>query len=174
MNKKIGLVILVAIAILAYVSNQSVVKNQEKLVHAAETQKENLGQVLPITAKAEIDGEVIELEVAKTPEQQALGLMFRESLPAKRGMLFPFKPAKITQFWMVNCLISLDMIFLRDGQIQAIAANVPPCNTAPQDCPIYGPSSTLIDQVIELRGGRAAELDLQPGDRLKVEFLNVL
>ena len=50
------------------------------------------GQVLPITAKAIAKGQVIELEVARTPQQQSMGLMFRSALARDRGMLFPFNP----------------------------------------------------------------------------------
>ena len=127
------------------------------------------GQTLPITAEAEIAGETIQLEVAQTPEQQAIGLMFRESLADDRGMLFPFESAKVARFWMKNVPISLDMIFLDGDRIVGIAADVPPCQTNP--CPVYGPKA-MVNQVIELRGGRAAELGLEIGDRIVVQGLD--
>ena len=126
------------------------------------------GQMLPISARATIAGKVINLEVTRTPEQQALGLMYRTSLPDDRGMLFEFNPPQPVSFWMKNVKIPLDMIFLRQGVVRAIASQVPPCNTNP--CPSYGPS-TPIDQVIELRGGRASQLGLRVGDRITVQFL---
>ena len=61
------------------------------------------------------------------------------------------------------------MIFLKQGTVVAIFSNVPPCNTEP--CPTYGPART-IDQVIELRGGRAQELGLKVGDRLAIKLIN--
>jgi uncharacterized protein len=125
------------------------------------------GQVLPISAKAKIADRAIELEVAKTPEQQAMGLMYRTSLPDNRGMLFEFKPARWVNFWMKNCKISLDMIFVRDGVVKAIQASAPPCTADP--CPTYGPN-TPVDRVIELRGGRAAELGLKVGDRIQITY----
>lgn len=130
----------------------------------------NAGQMLPISAQAEIKGKRIMLEVARTPQQQQIGLMYRTSLPDDRGMLFPFDPPQPVSFWMKNTLIELDMIFLQNGQVKAIKANVPPCTTTP--CPSYGPSQILIDQVIELRGGRAAELGLNVGDRITIDFLD--
>lgn len=130
----------------------------------------NSGQMLPISAEAEMAGQRIKLEVAQTPQQQAMGLMFRTSLADDRGMLFPFNPPQPVSFWMKNTLIPLDMVFLRDGVVKAIAANVPPCKQV--DCQSYGPEQELIDQVIELRGGRAAELGLKVGDRVSVKFLN--
>jgi uncharacterized membrane protein (UPF0127 family) len=170
MNQKISLVILLAIALLGCSSHPLVQNSLEEQAKAIENQQKNQGQVLPITAKAIIKGEVIELEVAKTSEQKALGLMFREDLPANRGMLFIFEPATVTRFWMKNVSIPLDMIFLREGEVKAIADDVPPCKSA--ECPVYGPEETLIDQVIELRGGRANELGLAAGDRIEIEFFN--
>lgn len=133
---------------------------------AEEIQK---GQMLPITATAEIAGTTIDLEVAETPEQQATGLMFRKSLPGDRGMLFPFKIERTARFWMKNVPISLDMIFLNGDRIVGIAPNVPPCNAEP--CAIYGPNA-LVDRVIELRGGRAEELGIKIGDLISVQQLN--
>lgn len=127
------------------------------------------GQMLPISAQATIAGKTINLEVTRTPEQQALGLMYRTALPDDRGMLFEFYPPQPVSFWMKNVKIPLDMIFLRQGVVRAIASAVPPCNTNP--CPTYGPN-TPIDQVIELRGGRAAQLGLRVGDRVTVRFLS--
>lgn len=129
----------------------------------------NMGQMLPIAAQAEIGGERILLEVTRTPQQQQLGLMYRPELPPNRGMLFSFDPPRPVGFWMKNVKIHLDMIFLYDGKVQAIAADVPPCTAEP--CPTYGPA-VPIDRVIELRGGRAAELGLEVGDRVRVEFLD--
>ncbi|AMA08061.1 DUF192 domain-containing protein [Picosynechococcus sp. PCC 73109] len=131
------------------------------------------GQMLPITATAKIVGseQRFGLEVAETAEQQRLGLMYREFLPDNRGMLFEFNPARPVSFWMKNCLINLDMIFLREGVVQAIAHDVPPCENDP--CPTYGPPTTVnIDQVIEIRGGLAKEINLQAGDRIEVTKTN--
>jgi uncharacterized membrane protein (UPF0127 family) len=123
------------------------------------------GQELPITATATIGDVVIELEVAETPEQQSLGLMFRPSLPDNRGMLFPFERPRFTRFWMRNVEISLDMIFMSGDEVISIDHDVPPCREP--ICPTYGPDA-LVTQVIELRGGRAAELGLEVGDRITI------
>jgi hypothetical protein len=167
MRDWVGLRILLAVSLFCYLSPVAVADRADSSLKIAESQ--NLGQVLPIAAKAIMGGETIELEIAKTIPQQALGLMYRTSLPDNRGMLFPFAEARITQFWMKNCLIALDMVFLRDGKIVAIVANAPPCKSDP--CPVYGPSIP-IDRVIELRAGRAAELGLQVGDTIAIEPVN--
>lgn len=130
-------------------------------------------QVLPIGAIARFDSVdlEIELEVATTPEEQSRGLMFREaeSLPDNRGMIFPFSPPRRVSFWMKNVPISLDMVFIYEGEIIDIANNVPSCSAEP--CPTYGPDQ-WVDHVIELRGGRAEAMGLAVGDRLELEFLS--
>jgi len=131
---------------------------------------ENSGQMLPISAQVKfVRGEVIQLEVARTPEEQSLGLMYRKSLPANRGMLFLFSPPRPVSFWMKNTIIPLDMIFLQNGVVKHIASNVPPCTEEP--CPTYGQPNLVIDQVIELRGGRAAELGIKVGQKVEINFL---
>ncbi len=123
----------------------------------------DMGQLLPVSVNAIIGAGAIGLEVAKTPEEQAIGLMFRTELPDDRGMLFAIAPARNVRFWMRNVQIELDMIFLREGIVQAIIPNVPPC--LGDTCPNYGPD-VPVDGVIELKGGRAAQLGLKIGDRI--------
>ena len=99
------------------------------------------------------------VEVARTPEQQEIGMMFRRSVPANRGMIFPYDPPTPASFWMKNTLVPLDMIFIRaDGRIARIAANTVPRSLQPV------PSGEPVAAVLEIRGGRAAELGIRPGD----------
>jgi uncharacterized membrane protein (UPF0127 family) len=119
---------------------------------------------LPLTAQVTIGSTEILLEVAKTPEAQARGLMFRTELAGDRGMLFEFEEPRVARFWMKNTLIPLDMIFLREGRIKRIIANVPPCDVDP--CPVYGPL-TEVDQVLELKAGQAEALKLTVNQRLE-------
>ena len=123
----------------------------------------DMGQLLPISVNTILGDRAIGLEVAKTPQEQATGLMFRTELPDDRGMFFPLDPPRNVRFWMKNVLIELDMVFLREGVVQAIIPNVPPCLS--ETCPNYGPD-VPVDGVIELRGGRAAQLGLKVGDRI--------
>jgi uncharacterized protein len=131
---------------------------------ATSTQK---GQKLPLSASLAIGKQTILLEVARTAQEQATGLMYRTELAKDRGMLFVFDPPRPAQFWMKNTLIPLDMIFVSNGVVKYIGNNIPPCKIA--NCPSYGPDqSVAVDGVIELRGGRAAELKLKVGDTLKI------
>lgn len=101
------------------------------------------------------------VELAATPEEQAQGLMFRESLADDAGMIFPFSPPRPASFWMRNTLIPLDMIFIRsDGTIARIAANTVPLSEESVQ------SGEPVAAVLELRGGRAAQLGIREGDRV--------
>lgn len=124
-------------------------------------------QYLPISAKAEVGSATILLEVARTPQERALGLMFRPALAEDRGMLFPADPSRPIRMWMKNVPVPLDLVFIHEGQIVALAEQVPPCLET--SCPSYGPYKRAVDQVLELRAGRAAELGLNAGDRIRIE-----
>jgi uncharacterized protein len=131
-----------------------------------------IGQKLPVSAQLTIGRQSIGLEVAHTPEQQEIGLMYRTELAKDRGMLFVFNPPHPARFWMKNTLIPLDMIFVSNGVVKDIRNNIPPCKTDP--CPSYGPDAKIaIDGVIELPAGRATELKLKVGDRLKIAELKL-
>lgn len=114
-------------------------------------------------------GAVYRVELARTPEEQAEGLMYRESLPEKTGMLFLFPDKGVHQFWMKNTMIPLDMIWMDEaGRVVFISANTPPCRADP--CPSYGPQ-TPISMVLEIAGGMAAKEKVAVGSVLK--FLDV-
>jgi len=86
--------------------------------------------------------------------------MFRRSLAPNHGMIFPYDPPQEVGFWMRNTLIPLDMVFIRaDGRIARIAT------AKPLDESIV-PSGEPIAVVLELAGGRAAELGIAAGDRV--------
>lgn len=107
------------------------------------------------------------VEIADTPDTQRIGLMGRTQLAADRGMLFIWETPILASMWMKNTLIPLDFVFVRaDGTIAWIVHNVQPC--PPEGaCPGYG-SPVPVTMVLEVAGGRAAELGLRIGDKLVV------
>jgi uncharacterized membrane protein (UPF0127 family) len=130
----------------------------------------SLGQQLPISAIATVPNDSkIKLEVARTQQEQMMGLMYRPALPDDQGMMFVFPTPQPVQFWMKNVPVALDMVFLQNGVVKYIKAAAPPC--AQEPCSTYGPN-VPIDTVIELRSGRAAELGLKVGNTVKIEFLD--
>ena len=98
-------------------------------------------------------------ELAADPASQEKGLMFRKSLAPDAGMLFDFHTPDFQTFWMKNTVLPLDMIFIRsDGTISSIAPNATPYSETP--IPSYEP----VRAVLEINGGRAAQLGIFPGD----------
>jgi uncharacterized membrane protein (UPF0127 family) len=109
----------------------------------------------PLTIQDGAKTHKFHVEVARTSEEQARGLMFRTSLPADGGMIFPFAKPRIASFWMKNTLIPLDMIFIRaDGSIDRIAENTIPETLDPVV------SGGDVAAVLELAGGTAAKLGI--------------
>jgi len=105
------------------------------------------------------------VEVAATPQEQETGLMNRPTLDPNHGMIFPHEPPRRASFWMKNTLIPLDIIFIRpDGSIVNIAENTVPLSLEPV------PSEDVVGAVLELAGGRTAELGIKAGD--KVEWVH--
>lgn len=116
---------------------------------------------VPLTITA--DGKVhrFTVEVAASADEQTTGLMNRSTLAADRGMIFPFDAPKMASFWMKNTLIPLDMIFVRaDGTIANIEANTVPLSLQP----VYAVEP--VTAVLEIPGGRAAELGIEAGDKV--------
>jgi uncharacterized membrane protein (UPF0127 family) len=112
-------------------------------------------------------GATYRLELARTPEEQAQGLMYRESLPERSGMLFLFGDRAPHKFWMKNTMIPLDMIWLDAlGKVLFVSADTPPCKADP--CPTYGPE-TPADRVLEIAGGKAKQEGVTVGTTLRFE-----
>lgn len=169
--KKYPLIIAVSFLLLSCgFQSPSVSRNDENISsEITPVNNTSLPQNLPISAKLLINNEEIELEIAETPQQQQIGLMYRDFIPPNRGMLFLFNPPQTVSFWMKNVPISLDMLFISQGVVKNITT-APPCSAEP--CPLFN-SNVPIDQVIELAQGRANELNIKVGDRINIEILEI-
>jgi uncharacterized membrane protein (UPF0127 family) len=105
--------------------------------------------------------DTFKVEVAGDHASQEKGLMFRKTMAPNAGMLFDFHTTVMTTFWMKNTILPLDIIFIRsDGTISSIAGNAVPYSEAPI------PSSEPIRAVLEINGGRARALGIEPGDKV--------
>ena len=101
------------------------------------------------------------VEIAETPAQMEQGLMFRRSLAPEAGMLFDFKQPTVATMWMRNTLIPLDMLFVDQ---QGLIVNIAPRAVPESDQTIAAAAPVRV--VIELNGGTAERLGIQPGDRV--------
>ncbi len=101
------------------------------------------------------------VEFADSDLERQYGLMCRKALAPNRGMLFDFGQNQELAFWMRNTLIPLDIIYIgANGRVVSIVRNATPLSETPM--PSGGPARA----VLELAGGRAAQLGLLPGDRV--------
>ena len=112
------------------------------------------------------DGKEISLnvDIARTEEEHAKGLMFRKTMPDDGGMLFIFDDLVPRAFWMKNTLIPLDIIFIgADGRILNIHPGAKPHDLTP----LY--SAGPVAKALEIKGGRASEMGFKPGDQVLVK-----
>jgi len=127
--------------------------------NAAQTQA--VVTTLPVVIRTAKATHRFDVEIAATPQEQEKGLMFRKALPDNGGMLFPMDPPRTASFWMKDTLIPLDMLFIHtDGTIAFLEANAQPYSRIPVS------AGVPVAAVLELRGGRAAELGIEEGDRV--------
>jgi uncharacterized membrane protein (UPF0127 family) len=134
--------------------------NQAEEPPAARTAPSGL-DLVTLTVAGHGRSHAFTVEMARTASQQEQGLMNRHALAPDAGMLFPFDPPPPASFWMRNTLIPLDMIFIRpDGGIARVAANTVPMSETP--VAVTEPMTA----VLEIRGGRAAQLGIGEGDHV--------
>jgi uncharacterized membrane protein (UPF0127 family) len=101
------------------------------------------------------------VEMAETPEQQQVGLMFRTDIPADGGMLFDWGTPRISQMWMKNTVSSLDMLFIDDqGIVRRVVER-----TVPESLAIID-SLVPVRATLELAAGTAERLDIRIGDKV--------
>jgi uncharacterized protein len=101
------------------------------------------------------------VELAETPAQMTQGLMFRTSLAPDAGMLFDYKQPTAATMWMRNTLIPLDMLFVdAGGRIVNIHQRA-----VPQSLDVIA-AAAPVRAVIELNGGTASRLGIEPGDQV--------
>ena len=118
--------------------------------------------VIPLSVTASGSVHRFRVEIARSDAEQEKGLMFRTVMGVDEGMIFPMQPPRSAAFWMKNTVIPLDIIFIgSDHRILNIAAKAVPYDETPL------PSAGAAAGVLELNGGRAAELGIGPGDTVE-------
>nr|WP_320132837.1 DUF192 domain-containing protein [uncultured Holophaga sp.] len=116
-------------------------------------------------------GHRFQAEVAHTDMDRARGLMYRPSLAKDHCMFFLYEEDGYHAIWMKNCLISLDVAWVKaDGTILELAENVPPCSPmVGDDCPTYG-GRVPTRNFVEFPVGTFKSIGLKKGDRLGWEL----
>lgn len=131
-----------------------------------------VGRWFPVTTSSaatllRINSTEISVEVADTPEERSQGLSGREKLASNSGMLFVFPEVNKYQFWMKGMKFSLDFIFIREGKVVDLLANIAPPSPDQQDntLPIYEPTEP-IDMLLEVESGFISSKGIKVDDQV--------
>ena len=134
----------------------------------AQTSKNDVvdfGEPKPLTIVTTEGQHEFLVEEAKTLDQQARGMMFRESMDADTGMIFEFAEPKLATIWMKNTSIALDILFVRsNGKILKIEHSHKPYTLRSTS------SEAVVAAVVELKGGESKLRGIRPGDTVKHPF----
>jgi len=138
------------------------------MVSSAQTSKNDVvdfGAPVPLSIVSEGGTHEFMVERAVSLDQQARGMMFRETMGADTGMIFEFDEPKVATIWMKNTSIPLDILFVRsNGRILKIEHMAQPYKLRSAS------SEAVVASVVELQGGRSRDLGIMPGDLVKHEF----
>ncbi len=102
----------------------------------------------------------IDSQVALTPEQRQIGLMWRKNMPTNEGMLFVFEQPSQQCFWMKNTLLPLTAAFVADDGTIVNLADMKPQTTEPH-C-----SKQPVRYVLEMNQGWFAKKGIRAGAKL--------
>ncbi len=103
----------------------------------------------------------IDIEIAESPYEIQTGLMYRDTMEEKEGMLFIFQEMSMHSFYMKNTKIALDLIFIDDQlKIASIHKNAKPMDESPL------PSKVPVQYVLEINAGLADKWSLEIGDSI--------
>jgi uncharacterized membrane protein (UPF0127 family) len=115
-------------------------------------------QLLPGGARPPV---TLKVKLAESEAQRRYGLMFTPDVPDRHGMLFIFESDAVRRFWMKNTQIPLDMLFFdAAGRLVSLIRSAEPFSLTPRTS--TGPAR----YVLEINGGEAAKLGVQPDARL--------
>lgn len=113
---------------------------------------------------------VFHVEVARSIDEQRVGLSGRGSLEQDEGMLFPFDPPERPAFWMNKMRFPIDIVWIKDGKIIGISSRLPvPDEGVPPDkLPLYYPPDA-IDAALEVNAAKT--VSLREGEEIQISFI---
>lgn len=109
------------------------------------------------------DGKEVNVEVARTPDQQAQGLADRTDVGD--GMLFCMGETTMQRFWMLGMKVPIDMVWVHGGEVRGVSAEVPLREAGNNDksAPTVRSSPEPVNMVLELPSGWAAKHNVEAG-----------
>lgn len=119
---------------------------------------------ITIESPPDFTGRMIDVELAVTPRQRQIGLMFRKSMPENHGMLFIFDEERPQSFWMKNTYIPLDMIFIdSSGTVVHVHKGARPLDQTV----IHSQKPAMA--VLEVNAGAAERMGIVTGSHIRHE-----
>ncbi len=135
------------------------------LAQDAKIEEVDFGNPEALSIESDSQTHAFSVEIADSQEKQTRGLMYRDKVAPKAGMLFEYKEQGVLSIWMKNTGVPLDIIFIRqNGKILKIEHSATPYSLRSIS------SEATVAAVLELAGGRALELGIMPGDVVKHSF----
>jgi Uncharacterized conserved protein len=126
-----------------------------------------LNYLLPNTPQAKINGHTFSLYLAKTAQEQKVGLAKYKSIAPNQGMLFLFDKADNYSFWMKDMKFPIDIIFISDNKVVYVFGNVP---VSPNDnLPVYT-TKTKANKVLEINAGLAKKYGIKIGAEVRISL----
>lgn len=112
-------------------------------------------------------GQVVLAERVSNPMDMARGLMFRDSLPKNRGLLYVWAKAGPYSAWMYQVKIPLDAIWMDiNHNVVEVKTNLPPCpSTSAKECPHFG-GTQRAQYMLQVPAGSADQYNVRVGSSL--------
>ena len=120
-------------------------------------------------AVVSINDASVRTEIAADEASRQRGLSGRERLAADAGMLF-LLPNDSPAFWMKGMRFPLDIVWIKDGRVVDVTADVPPPDGQSASLPTYSPGRPA-DRALEVNAGWAARHGVGRGDVVRVRGL---
>lgn len=123
-----------------------------------------------ITKTLQINGAILQVELADTPSKRSKGLGGKESLGENEGMLFTFTKLDKYPFWMKGLSFPLDFVWIKGTEVVDVSENVPQPSPgqSDKDLPIYS-SKVEVDKVLEVNAGMVKKLNIKIGDMIEIK-----
>jgi len=109
-------------------------------------------------------GRVLQVEIRTSPQERALGYMYRDRVGEDEGMVFIMESLGFHSFWMKNCKVSLDIIWMDESwKVVHLERSLPPCQA--DFCPNYAPMQASL-YALEVQAGLAQKEGIKLGDQV--------
>lgn len=113
------------------------------------------------------DKHFFNVQVAKTPKEKEIGLMWITKMPLDQGMLFEYKDKSYPSMWMKNTIIPLDAVFINsDARVVHVEHNMKPGSLKKRK------TKKMCKFVLEVNGGLAKKIGIKEGDLIGTTLLN--